>query len=744
VRRLAAAVLIALLTPLRSRGGRRWILLILVGLLAAGGGVWLWHSRLPAVRVARYLVRAERHIRQEQLREAVIEYRNVLRVAPGHRLAVRQLGLVHFQLGELRPAFPYLLAAKERDPGDLPIRLMLGRVYLMGNAPANARQEAAFVLEREPRNADALVLLSGASRTPEEIDTAIRRMEAVTPGTESPTRLRIALADLYRRKRDVPAAERLLREAVAREPTSVEAHLALGTLYAATSDAARAERELQAAAELAPLGSPARMRLADFYLGLRRVNEAKRILVDVTTRAPAYLPAWRRLAEIALAERRYDEALGALAPVFAQDRADLDGRLLRSRIRLAKGETTAAIEELQSLVRAEPRLAPMRYQLALAYVQAGQLQQAKTELREVMTTAPDLTDATLRLAELNIRTGAAQLAIDDVEKLVARRPDVVEAHALLGAAYLARGKPARAAEAYRRFRMLAPRDPRGPYLVGLGLRAEGKLAEAKRELEAALALDPSHVDALAQLAAIAVAEKQPDAAVNRIRTQIARVQGSAGFRYLLGNAQEARGDPTAAEAAYREALEREPGFLAAYVRLGRLYAAKGQYDWALGQLGEVLRVDPKNPVALMLSGVVLEQQGDIRKAQEAYERILAVNSRFAPAANNLAWLCSEHGGDLERALQLARTAREAAPVDPRIADTLGWILYKRGIYGSALALLKESAAKLPDEPVVQYHLGMAHGKVGDKDEARRALAVAIKGGAFPGRQEAERALAELR
>ena len=221
VRRLAAAVLIALLTPLRSRGGRRWILLILVSLLAAGGGVWLWHSRLPAVRVARYLARAERHIRQEQLREAVIEYRNVLRVAPGHRLAVRQLGLVHFQLGELRPAFPYLLAARERDPGDLTIRLMLGRVYLLGNAPGSARQEAAFVLEREPRNADALVLLGGASRTREEIDATIRRVEAVTPGIESPPRLRIALADLYLRKRDVPAAERLLREAVAREPTSV-------------------------------------------------------------------------------------------------------------------------------------------------------------------------------------------------------------------------------------------------------------------------------------------------------------------------------------------------------------------------------------------------------------------------------------------------------------------------------------------------------------------------------------------
>ena len=59
---------------------------------------------------------------------------------------------------------------------------------------------------------------------------------------------------------------------------------------------------------------------------------------------------------------------------------------------------------------------------------------------------------------------------------------------------------------------------------------------------------------------------------------------------------------------------------------------------------------------------------------EAYERILAENPRFAPAANNLAYLLSETGGDKERALQLAHVAKEAAPDEPHISDTLGWIV----------------------------------------------------------------------
>jgi uncharacterized protein HemY len=83
-----------------------------------------------------------------------------------------------------------------------------------------------------------------------------------------------------------------------------------------------------------------------------------------------------------------------------------------------------------------------------------------------------------------------------------------------------------------------------------------------------------------------------------------------------------------------------------------------------------------------------------------------MNPRLVVAANNLAWIYSEHGGDPEKALQLAQTAKQEAPEDPRVSDTLGWILYKRGVYQRALALLKDSASKLPDNPQVQYHLGM--------------------------------------
>jgi Flp pilus assembly protein TadD len=189
----------------------------------------------------------------------------------------------------------------------------------------------------------------------------------------------------------------------------------------------------------------------------------------------------------------------------------------------------------------------------------------------------------------------------------------------------------------------------------------------------------------------------------------------------------------------------DPNLLDPYVKLGGLYAAAGRYDEALAKVNDAAKRNPSDVGPLMLEGIIFEQKGEIAKARESYEKALAINPRLAPAANNLAWIYSEHGGDKEKALQLAQTAKEMAPDDPRISDTLGWILYKRGVYQRALSLLRESAEKLPANPQVQYHVGMAYAQVGDRDNARKALTAATSTTVeFFGKDDAKKTLAALK
>ena len=133
-----------------------------------------------------------------------------------------------------------------------------------------------------------------------------------------------------------------------------------------------------------------------------------------------------------------------------------------------------------------------------------------------------------------------------------------------------------------------------------------------------------------------------------------------------------------------------------------------------------------------------EKQKDYAGAAKVYEKLLAFKGDSVPALNNLSYLYSERLNQPAQAVELARKARTLAPVNPSVADTLGWVLFQQGEYPQALELSKEAAGKMTDNPEVQYHLGMAYYMMGNADSAlnafQRALALSVD---FPSKADAQ-------
>jgi tetratricopeptide (TPR) repeat protein len=147
----------------------------------------------------------------------------------------------------------------------------------------------------------------------------------------------------------------------------------------------------------------------------------------------------------------------------------------------------------------------------------------------------------------------------------------------------------------------------------------------------------------------------------------------------------------------------------------------------------------------MLLGIIYERVGKIEEATDHYRKALDINPKFAPAANNLAWIYSEHGGNIDVALSLAETASEVLPEDPSVADTLGWIYYKKKAYMKAITLFRESMEKRPDNPTIRYHLGMAYYKKGDHELAQKELEASLRiKGDYEGAEEARKTLEEMK
>ncbi len=128
----------------------------------------------------------------------------------------------------------------------------------------------------------------------------------------------------------------------------------------------------------------------------------------------------------------------------------------------------------------------------------------------------------------------------------------------------------------------------------------------------------------------------------------------------------------------------------------------------------------------------------------AYRQAIARDAGHVSALNNLAYLLGKDPARLDEAVALAERAYRSAPRSPAVADTLGWVLYQKGVLERAETLLVQAAGGAPDNPEIRFHLGLLYAKRGKKEEARREIERALQAANFAGADEARRVLETLR
>jgi tetratricopeptide (TPR) repeat protein len=295
---------------------------------------------------------------------------------------------------------------------------------------------------------------------------------------------------------------------------------------------------------------------------------------------------------------------------------------------------------------------------------------------------------------------------------------------------------------------LEPDNPEGYFRMGSLCLAENKPDNAIEYLQKALERNPNQMEAFTNLVLAYTVKNDMTAAFSACDKQLLRVDGNlratAVTHNLKGVLYLQQQNSTEAERQFKEAVLTDSNYLPPYYALARLYLAEKQADRAIAQFNKTLEKNPDQTAAHMFLGMIYDSKQDPENAEKHYRAALDVDPEFAPAANNLAYLLADSNRDLNEALKLANIAKKSDPEDPSIADTLGWVYYKRGLYPNAVSELTFAAEKLPDNPTVRYHLGMSYLKKGDTEKARKELEKALSlDGSFEGSAAAKKALAGL-
>lgn len=274
----------------------------------------------------------------------------------------------------------------------------------------------------------------------------------------------------------------------------------------------------------------------------------------------------------------------------------------------------------------------------------------------------------------------------------------------------------------------------------------GHLTEVALGYQRMLEENPCQPEALVGISLVALASRQPEAAVKMATAAVTAAPEMGTGWVALGQALKAAGRSDEAERAYEQAirrdgmnalarmglgelkiatglpeeavrefdlaLRRQPALVPALLGLGNALAAMGHNEQALERYEQALALRPRLPEAEFAAGFVLARLGRLKEAEARYRRALVLRPDFAAAWVNLGSLLREQGREVfaEAALQRA--------VELRPDLVSGWINMailerERRRPAEAEACLRKAFALNPEQ--VETHVAWCHFRAAEQD-----------------------------
>lgn len=443
-----------------------------------------------------------------------------------------------------------------------------------------------------------------------------------------------------------------------------------------------------------------------------------------------------------LGRKNVDDADKLVSEVLSKDGRNTNALKLRAVIRVDRGQLEAAIADLRQALNDQPRATDLMLLLATAYERSGSIELAEKEYADATRASNYDPNVGLNFVAFLRRRGTAARVEDVLTDLANRNPNNLTILSSLAETKLARRDWPGAQEIGERIRKLGNGGVIADEILGTALGGQHKYDQSIEAFQNAVAAAPSAVQPMVALVRELVQAKQTDKAISFLQSVLKTNPANAEALVLLGSISLANNAPDQAITSFKTAIEKRPKEVVGYRALADLYLNQKNSDAALKIIRDGLKELPDNVVLHTMLAGVLEVTGDYEGAIAEYEYLLTQQPGSIIVANNLASILTEHRSDkasLERAQSLVIMLRKS-PV-PQFKDTLGWVSYRVGDLKTAIPLLEDAAAAMPNVALVRYHLGVSYNAAGQAAKAAEEFKIALT--KSPSSQLAETIKAEL-
>jgi tetratricopeptide (TPR) repeat protein len=727
-------------------------------------------SRDPNVRKQKYLESGERYFAKAEYQAASIQFRNALQEDPQFPAAHYQLARTCLKLQEWDNAFQELQRTVELEPQNYPARLDLANLLLAAAQLKPAQEQLDLLLSREPDNGDAHFnvdvhlakgnVLAAELQFPDAIKEVQRALSLDPRRADS----YLALAELQLRNNQTDAAERNFKKAAELSPKAINPQLALGGYYESRQRFAEAEQQFIRASEVDrqdpnPCIALARLYLAegkkkdaeeflrrsksdfpddsvgyrllgDFYFAAGNLDDALTEYSELSREHPQDPVVAKNYVQILILKNRLDEARKLNDAALKARPGDVDALIERGQIQTAEGHPSDAVETLQTAIKNDPNNGLAYYHLGISFDRLKNSGLAEKAWQDAVRHRADLVEAHRALLLVALRKSDMAEVERRSSQIVELQPTAPDGYAMRALSRIRREQLSQAEPDVQKAISVAPQSPIGYLQMGNLMLARKNYHEARQAYRQALDRDSASPDALSGLMNTYFAQKQPASAFSAAQTQITKVPGNTAFYDLLGTAlfdhKRNREDLSDAEAILEKSVQIDEHNVDAWLKLIQVQAVRDSAEQALATCQRALGTNPDGGGFYLLMGELHNSRQEWDQAKQAFQKALALSPENPAASNDLAYAMLQTGGNPDLAIPLAETARRGMPDSPQAADTMGWALYQKGAYSSAIdqfheALKLAEKAKSPDNPNVHYHLGLAYEMAGQPALARQHL-----------------------